>query len=385
MTGTLSEFLQQYPGAGLQLDETGTVLDSNGIIDELVGQPLAGVLLTRVLEESSHQKWHRLLTNPGVRGEVTELAFVTPHTVEERRFLAVRSLTQPVFWLIEQPRDPKMEKLYQELSSLNSELSTMQRQVARDRSRLQRALQVAEAAVRTRNDVLAIVSHDLRNPMNTIRMAAGLLELDIAEDKKALQVHVIIRSVERMTTLINDLLDLGAIEEGKFRIERGMVQVRALLAEVQALQETQANEKQLELTWDVTGDVDSLPADHNRLLQALLNVVGNAVKFTPAGGSVHVRAVRSGDAVRFSVADTGPGIAAENASNVFDRYWHAAHKAQGGSGLGLAITKAIVEAHGGQIWVDTKRTKGTEICWTIPLITEGKSRARRVDTPSADG
>jgi signal transduction histidine kinase len=367
----LHEFLERYPGAALEISDDGVVLGSNGLLDKMVGSELIGRNFTDILDTSSHKKW-QALRERGAEGEpyVCELAFATPYTVEARRFLALRGAAEPIIWLVEQPHDPKMEQLYQELTSLNSEMSEVQRELARERSRLANALTVAENAVRTRDDVLAIVSHDLRNPMNTIRMAAGLLEMNIRSDLKSQQVDAIIRSVDRMTALIADLLDVSAIEAGRFQIEVAPTDLPALLEELQVLHATQAQEKQQTLSCEVVGDLPEVMADRHRLLQALVNLVGNALKFTPAGGHVSVQAQRIADEVQISVEDDGPGISDENAPHVFDRYWHATRTLKGGSGLGLAITKGIVDAHGGRIWVETGRGKGAKLSLAIPVSRE---------------
>ena len=366
------EFLERYPGAALEISEDGIVLGSNRLLDQLVGRDLQAVVFADVLDESSHEKWRDMLTR---RDEVFtyELAFAAADSIHSRRFMAVWGKAEPVLWLIEQPHDPKAEQLYHELTSLNTELSSMQRDVARERSRIARALAEAELAIRTRDEVLAIVSHDLRNPLNTIRMAAGLLEMDIPENQKEQQVEAIIRSVDRMTTLIADLLDVSAIEAGQFRIEIGPVHMPALLKEVCVSLETEAAQKRQTLTCSAEGQLPNVQGDYNRLLQALVNLVGNAVKFTQEEGEITVRARHEGNDLLVSVEDNGPGISAEDLPHVFERYWHATRKARGGTGLGLAITKGIIDAHKGKIWVDAAREKGTRIWFVIPVFPEGKA------------
>jgi signal transduction histidine kinase len=374
LNSVLHEFLERYPGIALEASDEGVILGSNGMLDKIVGRDLVGSAIPEILDESSLGKWN-VLRGRGVGGEpyMCELAFPTPDSVEVRRFMATRGAVEPVIWLVEQPRDPKMEQLYEELTSLNSELSSMQREVARERSRLARALVVAESAVRARDDVLAIVSHDLRNPMNTIRMAAGLLQMDFPEEKKTQQIEAIIRSVDRMTTLIADLLDVSAMEAGQFQIEPGPTSMSGLLKELCALLETQAHEKKQRLTCEAVGEIPVISGDRDRLLQALMNLAGNALKFTPQGGSVMVRAERIEQEVIISVEDSGPGIAEADIEHVFDRYWHAARKAKGGTGLGLAITKGIVDAHGGRIWVERGRKTGAKIVFTLAVSPEEKA------------
>jgi signal transduction histidine kinase len=374
VNSALHEFLERYPGAALEISEDGTVIGSNGLLDNTIGRELVGQSFADVLDESSQHKWQmaRRIESEG-EPYICELAFTTPDSVESRRFMVIRGLSDRMCWLVEQPRDPKMEQLYQELTSLNSELSSMHREVARERSRLARALEVAENAVRTRDDVLAIVSHDLRNPMNTIRMAAGLLEMNIAEEQRAKQIEAIIRSVDRMTALIADLLDVSAMEAGQFQIESGPVSMAGLLRDVCALHETEAAERKLQLRTEAADDLPVINGDHHRLLQALSNLVGNALKFTPPGGEVRVVARCVKNEIVVAVEDTGPGIKDADRPHVFDRYWHAAKKLRGGTGLGLAITKGIVDAHGGKIWVESGREKGAKIVFVLPVSPEEKA------------
>jgi signal transduction histidine kinase len=360
------ELLQRYPGATLEISEHGIVISSNALLDRAVGRPLVNSNLAEVLDASSQAKWQMLLQRS--EEPVTyELAFEAGETLEVRRFIVAWSKSEPLLWLIEHPRDARMEQLYNELAALNSELSHAQREVARERSRLSRALQEAQTAIRTRDDVLAIVSHDLRNPLNTIRMAAGLLEMNIPEHKKQQHVDVIKRSVDRMTTLISDLLDVSAIEAGRFQIERAPVSIAGLLKEVCVLSETQAAHKRQKLTCEGEPDLPVIAADYNRLVQALMNLIGNAIKFTPEDGEIEVRAGRTDGGVLISVSDTGPGIPRDDVAHVFEKYWHATRRQRGGTGLGLAITKGIVDAHGGRIWVDVERKTGTQISFVIPI------------------
>ena len=373
MNSVQHELLQRYPGATLEISETGTVISSNKLLDRALGRELVDTNLAEILDTSSQQKWRTAL-NRSEDVLTYELAFHAGDTLEVRRFIIAWSKTEPLGWLIEHPRDARMEQLYAELSALNSELSLARREIARERTRMARALEQAQAAIRTRDEVLAIVSHDLRNPMNTIRMAAGLLEMDIPESKKQNQVEAIIRSVDRMTTLISDLLDVSAIEAGRFQIDAAPVSFSALLKEVCYLSDTQAAAKNQSLTCATEGEIPPVQADQNRLLQALINLVGNAIKFTPDNGEITVRARLENDGVLVSVTDNGPGIPAEDVAHVFEKYWHATRRNRGGTGLGLAITKGIVDAHGGKIWVDTARKKGTQIRFVIPRF-RGKSTA----------
>jgi signal transduction histidine kinase len=138
------------------------------------------------------------------------------------------------------------------------------------------------------------------------------------------------------------------------------------VCEAVAAQRGLAAKAGLELRTDVSGDLPDVRGDHDRLLQIFENLIGNAVKFTPRGGSVVVGATRRGRAVSFWVKDTGEGIPAEDLPHVFDRFWQARKRRSDGAGLGLAIVKALVEAHGGRSWVESAPGGGSTFCFTIP-------------------
>ena len=369
--GSLHDCLHNFPGAALELSGAGVVLGSNGQLDALVGRDLVGAPLAEVLDESSQAKWRQILS-PGEQGPsdgTWELVFHTPDSLELRTFLAVRSSleTDPRVWLVESRPDRKSERLYDEISALNSELVGTQRALARERSRLARALEEANAAVAARDEVLAVVSHDLRNPLGTITMAADLLEMPIPEDRKAVQIQVIKRAVKGMSRLIEDLLAVSEMEAGRLALEREPLLLDALLEEVCSQLESHARHKLQRLDWSVAPDVPTLHGDRHRLVQVLSNLVGNAVKFTPERGTILMKAARNGQAVEVTVEDTGIGISAADLPHVFERFWHTRRARRGGAGLGLTIAKGIVEAHGGRIRVESEVGVGTKFVFTLPL------------------
>ena len=373
-TETLHGCLRRFPGAALELTPDGVIRASNGRLDALVGRDLTGVAITEILDASSRPKWERISslaerTNPAC---TWELVVVTPRSMELRTFMAVWGAGDAgdTLWLLEHSADPKLEILYGELSELHRELVDSQRQLARERTRLAKALEEAEAAIRTRDDVLAIVSHDLRNPLSTITMAAALLEMPIPEEKKADQLAIIRRSSETMNRLIGDLLDASAVDAGTLSVERGPLDVAEVLDEARRMLLQQAERKGLRLDVEVAAGLPTVPADHHRVLQVLTNLVGNAIKFTPGGGSVRLRAAGGARGITLSVSDTGPGIPAEDLPHIFDRFWHTSRTRRGGAGLGLAIAKGIVEAHGGTIHVDSPAGTGATFSFTLPRAVQ---------------
>lgn len=236
--------------------------------------------------------------------------------------------------------------------------------VALDQARL---LQQAQEAAALRDEILAIVSHDLRNPLSAIyTSAATLLEFPLSEPQRRQQLDIIRRAAERMGRLIDDLLDVSLLESGRFEIRRERVSVAALLEELVAQHAPVAAERGLQLELELASDLPDLWGDRDRLLQALGNLVGNALKFTPAGGRVVVRAEAGPETVRVEVADTGIGIEPDALPHIFDRFWQARRQRRAGVGLGLAIAKGIVEAHRGRIDVASAPGQGTTFRVELP-------------------
>ena len=234
--------------------------------------------------------------------------------------------------------------------------------LARERA----AREEAEAAVRSRDDILAIVSHDLRNPLNTISMSLSLIEMDQTRERSLAQAGIIRRAIGNMTRLIQDLLDVNQIAAGQLVVKPEPVEVAALLEDSRATIAALAMRKsqRLEISADEGGVV---LADRDRVGQVLSNLAGNAAKFTPEGGRIEVRADAVAEGVRFMVRDSGPGLASEDLPHVFDRFWQARKVRRGGVGLGLPITKGIIDAHGGRIWVESSAGVGTTFYFTLPL------------------
>ncbi|MEO8193052.1 MAG: ATP-binding protein [Gemmatimonadales bacterium] len=240
--------------------------------------------------------------------------------------------------------------------------------VALENARLFRA---AQDATRARDDLVAIVSHDLRNPIHTIHMAASFL-LDIAPstDRRVQarrQLEVIQRSATRANRLIQDLLDVARIQAGGLAVDPVPVEVKALVQEAVESATPLATAAQIKVSSDVPEPIPPVASDRERVLQVFANLIGNAIKFTPKGGEIRILTALDSAEVRFTVTDTGPGIPPEHLDHVFDRYWQAKSTAKLGTGLGLSIAKGIVEAHGGRIWVESPPNCGAEFNFTLPV------------------
>jgi PAS domain S-box-containing protein len=226
----------------------------------------------------------------------------------------------------------------------------------------------AERETRSRDDLLAVVAHDLRTPLHTIAVGLEtLLKLQPPNDERAARQLVIMqRTVGNMNRLILDLLDVTRIEGGNFVVARERVEVQPLLTEVLERFEAPARERGISLTCNAPEGVHYVIGERDRLIQVLSNLIGNAVKFTPRHGRISVHAQLLEEAVRFSVEDTGPGIPSASLPQLFDRFWQADRTGRSGTGLGLPIAKAIVEAHGGRIWAESLLGQGTTFHFTVP-------------------
>jgi signal transduction histidine kinase len=240
--------------------------------------------------------------------------------------------------------------------------------VALENARLFRA---AQDATRARDDLVAIVSHDLRNPVHTIHMAASFL-LDVApkDDRRVQarrQLEVIQRSANRANRLIQDLLDVAKIQAGGLVVEQVPVEVKSLLTEIMESATTLASPANIRVSCHHPDGIPAVSTDRERALQVFTNLLGNAIKFTPKGGEIRILAALDNGEIRFTVADSGPGIPPEHLNHVFDRYWQAKSTAKLGTGLGLSIAKGIVEAHGGRIWAESPPGSGAHFNFTLPI------------------
>jgi len=232
--------------------------------------------------------------------------------------------------------------------------------VARDRLQL---------ALNARDDMLAVVAHDLRNPLNVIAVSANVLLQRKGDPPLRRHAERILRGAQRADRLIRDLLESNAIESGRFSIDMQAVEPADIVLSALDTQQGLAQDASVIIATDISPDLPPIDADEERLHEVLENLIGNAVKFTDAGGSITVAASPSGDAVTFSVRDSGSGIAPEHLPRIFDRFWQA-RASRSGTGLGLSICKAIVEAHGGRIWAESKVGVGTTLSFTIPARGE---------------
>jgi signal transduction histidine kinase len=211
------------------------------------------------------------------------------------------------------------------------------------------------------------ISHELRNPLTAIRASAQLLLLrawDALDPRQRHWVQSIDDSVDRLLSLVTRILDLNRLRGGVFPLIRQPIELDKVVARALDVLGPQAEQKGLHLEQTSAGSGVVIAADEEALTQMLHNLVGNAIKFTPEGGSVRVAVADANTHAELTVRDTGPGIPAADLALIFEPYQQA-HQGRNGSGLGLAIVKGLVEAHGGSISVDSEEGKGT--CFLVRL------------------
>ncbi|HKN64686.1 MAG TPA: ATP-binding protein [Gemmatimonadaceae bacterium] len=237
----------------------------------------------------------------------------------------------------------------------------------------------AKRATEGRDQVLGVVSHDLRNPLSAIAMCAKVLREDngqMGADERESLLTTIVQSADWMNRLIQDLLDVASIEAGRLSLERGRQFAPALVSQAARMFEVEATQRRVQLETRASADVPPMLVDASRIVQVLGNFLNNALKFTPDGGRIIVGAESRGGNVVFFVSDSGPGIPHADQGRVFDRYWQARRSAnKRGTGLGLSIAKGIVEAHGGRIWLESAPGEGTTFFFSVPVDSAATSSA----------
>lgn len=246
--------------------------------------------------------------------------------------------------------------------------------VLRDVSARYRAEEALHQAIRARDDMMGIVSHDLRNPASAVKMLAGSIlaesrERDDIPPDVAERVEIMQQAAAQIDALIQDLLDVTRLEAGRLTVSPRDVPPAPLVEAALYAMRTLAESSGVTLEASYDGELPLVHADPERVTQLLSNVVGNALKFTPAGGRVEVRVQPYAEGVVVSVTDTGEGIPAEQLPHVFDRFFQVNSGKRGarhGAGLGLPIARGIVEAHGGTIWIESAPGRGTTVRFTLP-------------------
>jgi len=288
------------------------------------------------------------------------LAFF-PLAYEGRLLGKLMTYSEPVREL-----SPREVRLAMALSGHVASCVVRQQAVEREREATARL----EAGMRAREQILSVVSHDLRTPLGGILTAADLLDRLHIESPTGERVRRSIDSIRRLTTrmsrLISDLMDFASIEGGLFSVDRIDTSPEDIVSATLEAFLAPAAEREIEIDARVASECPRLHADEERVVQALTNIVSNAVGVTPRGGRITLVADCTTQHVRFSVTDTGPGIHADELPHLFERYWRSPRAAYKGTGLGLPIAKAIIEAHGGTIWAESEPGRGSTFHFDLP-------------------
>lgn len=236
----------------------------------------------------------------------------------------------------------------------------------------------AQMATQLRDEVLAIVAHDLKSPLSSITLTTSdMLRSAPKPDRRGSrkQLEAIKRGAERMDCLIGDLLDLSSLEAAHLPIRRNEHDLGELLGSAYDTLQPLVRARGLNFVLQRSEGPASVMCDRARILQVMSNLVGNAIEFTPPGGTITIGAQVARNSATLTVTDTGPGVEPRLRSRVFERYWQADAGANKGRGLGLYISKGIVEAHGGAIWVDGEPGRGSTFHFTLPLRLPMAKRA----------
>lgn len=244
------------------------------------------------------------------------------------------------------------------------------------------ALDRAREAASAREQLLGVVAHDLRNPLNAISMKATLLQRIGASPLARQQADSIISIAARMDHLIRGMLDLATIEAGRLTVCAAPYSVARIAETITDVFVPLCGAKHINLRCTLEDQELLVNADRDRILQVLSNLLGNAVKFGPVGSEVALEVRREGVWARFCVSDQGPGVSPEQQPHVFDRFWRSTGSSVKGTGLGLFIAKGIVEAHGGKIWVAASSHGGARFYFTLPAVDPpSRSTSERSEAP----
>lgn len=366
-------------GPGIEEGRLRAILRGNYRSVSGMGIGLAGT--RRLMDEFDIQ------TGPSEGTRVTVVKWLPPAEAAEvkgrledlRDFLVSDAEDSAVEELTQQNRD--LVQVLSELEEKREQLEQLNRRLEESNAELEEANSKLRELAEMREEFLALTTHDLRSPLTVISgvisfFTSGRLG-ELSPEQKNM-VSMMERNTQNLIELVNDLLDASKIESGTMRLDLAATDLRPLIGELRETMGPLAKEKEIALEETIPEDLPQLLTDRPKLRRVLVNLLSNALKFTPKGGRVEVGAAREGDVVRVSVADTGVGIPPEDTARLFDKYEQArsrATRSEKGTGLGLYITRQLVELHGGQISVESEVGKGSTFSFTIPVADGTNDRA----------
>ena len=258
-----------------------------------------------------------------------------------------------------------------ELEQQIEEVQTLSEDLHDTNQCLADARDAAEVAARAREEMLAIVAHDLRNPLNAVMIARGLLaEPDLSGERRDQLLAVMQRATQRMNRLVEDLLEVVRQESGKMALVLEEVSAASILGQTAEMCQATAIERNISFRVHEAPPDLLVTADEERIMQVMSNLVGNALKFVPRAGSIMLECEQRRTEAVFAVVDSGPGIAPEDLERLFEKFWQRSRADNRGVGLGLVIARGIVEAHGGRIWAESTVGNGSTFYFTLPVVTQ---------------
>ncbi|MCM8793984.1 MAG: GAF domain-containing sensor histidine kinase, partial [Candidatus Omnitrophica bacterium] len=257
------------------------------------------------------------------------------------------------------------EQLWHSYQELEIRVKERTKELARANEELKRLNQI-------KSEFVASVAHELRTPLTSIKGYASILatgKLGEMSTEQRERLERIDRHSSELAKLINDLLDISRIESGKIGMDIKEIPLRELLKNILELINPQAEEKNIEVHWEIRDNLDTIFADYDHLRRVFINLLGNAIKFTPQRGKISISIYKEDGYIRTDISDTGIGIAPEDLSRIFTEFFRAdnpINREKKGTGLGLSLCKKIIEAHKGKIWVNSALGKGSTFSFTIP-------------------
>ncbi|MGE3609328.1 MAG: ABC transporter substrate-binding protein [Bacteriovoracaceae bacterium] len=363
--------LESIPDPIIIFNHEGKIVLINFATEKLFGfskSEIASYSIKNILPQRYHHVYKKnlqdYLTNPQIRfiGDEANLYAITKGNREfpiEASFAPLRTQEGMLISCVIRDITERKKIEFERLELLKKE---------------HQARKVAEDSIRMREEILAMISHDLKNPLSVVMGCTELiLKKMLPLDPKLEQLlNRIKKSAQNMLIMIRDLVDIHKIEQGHFTITEGLIEhdIKEMLEEIVDIETTLAQEKNIHIKLIIKGDLPHIPINLEQLQRVFQNLIGNSIKFTQPGGNITVKASSIDSAILFSIEDNGPGIEKELLPSLFNRFAQSKRTAELGSGLGLAIAKGIVEAHGGKIWVKSEISHGSKFYFTLPNLPQ---------------
>lgn len=367
LTGALVEYLSASAALAMaELDERGTVLSANDTLERLAGRPLAGSSVLDLLAVEQRPVLEQMLTSTEPRWQRRQLGlFPDDRGVPLDFLVSCRPLAARRLLIAEPAAGAKT--VDQQLLALNEQLAGAQRRIRRQHAELARRHDRLQELDRLKDALLANVSHDLRTPLTAILGYAELMRRRGGlADRQAEAVDVIERNARRLLRLVSDLLLLAETRAGELALEPEAVDLSGVAADAVELSRPLADRAGLTVDLRAAPPGPVVDADPLRLAQLLDNLIANAIKYTPSGGTIAVRVHDGPGGAALEIEDTGPGIPADEQERLFEAFTRGSGQTATGTGLGLSIVRAIAEAHDATIELDSRPGQGTRVTVGFP-------------------